>query len=95
MSHLISESGGGGGSYASFKELRLESNPPETKFHYPLKTNRPKTFSRLSKVKEVKCSSRVVILQTDRSLFGRIIVIAKAQSLQMDETLSHPLGPLP
>jgi hypothetical protein len=45
--------------------------------------------------KEVKSSGRVIILKADRSLFGRIIVMAQGRSLQMEDILSHPLGPLP
>ena len=34
-------------------------------------------------------------MQADWSLFGRIIVMIIARILQLDEILSHPLGPLP
>jgi len=43
----------------------------------------------------VKSSGRVAILKTDRSLFGRIIVVAQARNLKMEDILSHSLGPLP
>ena len=36
-----------------------------------------------------------MILQADRSLFGRIVVMIKARTLQLGVILSHPLGPLP
>ena len=35
------------------------------------------------------------MLKADRSLFGRIIVMAQGPNLQMDDILSHLLGPLP
>lgn len=35
------------------------------------------------------------MLKADRSLFGQIIVVAKGRNLQMEDLLSHPLGPLP
>ena len=35
------------------------------------------------------------MLKADRSLFGQIIVMAKGRNLQMEDLLSHPLGPLP
>ena len=37
----------------------------------------------------------MIILKADRSLFGRIIVMAQGRNLRMEDILSHPLGPLP
>ena len=37
----------------------------------------------------------MAVFRADRSLFGRIIVMAQGRILQMDYILSHPLGPLP
>ncbi len=38
----------------------------------------------------------MIILKADRSLFGRIIVMAaQGRNLQIESILSHPLGPLP
>ena len=34
-------------------------------------------------------------MKADRSLFGRIIVMAGRRNLKMEDILSHPLGPLP
>lgn len=82
-------------SYAAFKEERLEPHTPAKKFHDPLKANKLKTFSAMCKKKEVKASGCTIILKADRSLFGRIIVMAQSRSLQMENVLSHPLGPLP
>ena len=81
--------------YATFKEERMEKIPQVKKFHDPLKTNKLKTFSDMNKKKQVKTNERSIILKADRSLFGRIIVIAQGRNLQMDYILSHPLGPLP
>ena len=36
----------------------------------------------------------MIILKADRSLFGRIIVMAQGRNLKMEDILSHPLGPL-
>ncbi len=82
-------------AYASFKCDRLERDPPAKKFYDPVKTNRLKTFSNMCKKKEVKSSGRVTILKAGGSLFGRIIVMAQRRNLQMDDILSHHLGPLP
>ena len=75
-------------SYTTFKEERMEKIPQVKKFHDPLTTNKLKT-------NKVKTNERSIILKADRSLFGRIIVIAQERSLQIDYILSHPLGPLP
>ena len=80
--------------YATFKSDRPEKDPPAKQFH-DTKTNRLKTFSSMCKKKEVKSSGRAIILKTDRSLFGCIIVMAQACSLVMEDILCHPLGPLP
>ncbi|CAM4733150.1 unnamed protein product [Leuciscus chuanchicus] len=58
-------------------------------------TNKLKTFSDMCKKREVRSSRRAVILKADRCLFGRIIVMAQVRSLNMEDILSHPLGPLP
>ena len=81
--------------YATFKVERLETDPPAKKFHDPIKTNKLKTFSDMCKKREAKSNGRAVILKADRSLFGRIIVIAQGRSLCMETIFSHPLGLLP
>ena len=43
----------------------------------------------------MKSSGRLIILKADRSLFGRIIVMAERRNLKMEDILSHPLSPLP
>ena len=35
------------------------------------------------------------MLKADRSLFGRIVVMAPGRDIQMKDILSHTLGPLP
>jgi len=82
-------------SYATFKNERLEKDPPVKQFHDPMKTNKLKTFTNMCKKKVVKTSGKEIILKTDRSLFGRIIVMAQGRNLKMEYILSHPLGPLP
>ncbi len=82
-------------SYNTFKEERLEKDPPIKKFHDPIRTNKLKTFTNMFKKKVVKSNGKEMILKADRSLFARIIVMAQVRSLQMEDILSHPLGPLP
>ena len=47
----------------------------------PLSKNKLKTFSNLVKKKKSISNGKAVMLKTDRSLFGRIIVIAQSGSL--------------
>ena len=60
-----------------------------------MKTNKLKTFANMCKKKVVKSSGKEIILKADRTLFGRIIVMAQKRSIQMENILSHPLGLLP
>jgi len=62
----------------------MEKIPQVKKFYDPLKTNKLTTFSDMNKKKQVKTNERSIILKADRSLFGRIIVIAQERSLQVD-----------
>ena len=77
---------------ANFKIERLESNPQIETFHDQIKLNKLKTFSNLSKEKEIR--SRSVILQADRAIFSRIIGMGQNRNLHKAEVLSHPVGPL-
>lgn len=82
--------------YTKFKQDRLYNDPPVTQFFDTVKLNKLKTFSHMCKTKKVKTlTGRAVILKADRSLFGRIIVMAQSRSLQMTDILSYPLGPMP
>ncbi len=81
--------------YSKFRSERLEKDVPTVKFHDILPANKLKTFSNLCKKKAVKSSGRMIILKADRTLFGRIIVMAQGRSLKMEDILSHPLGHLP
>lgn len=84
-------------SYLRFNSERLESEPPKTKFHDPVrKLKLLKTFSNLSKKTITQVSGKTLILKTDRSLFGRIIIIAaQSRNLNMKEVFTYSLRPLP
>ena len=82
-------------SYTAFMDERLEKDFPVKKFHDPTKMNKLKTFANLCKKKPVKSNGRVVMLKADRSLFGRIVVMAQSRCLKMEDILAHSLGPLP
>ena len=78
-----------------FKEQRLESSPPQKKFHDTMKLNKLKTFSSLSQKKKVSTDGRTMVLKADRSLFGRIIIIGQSRKIDVRELLQYSLGPLP
>lgn len=82
-------------AYTTFKAERLESDPPKQKFHDPLQKQKLKTFSNISQKRKTQTQGKTLILKTDRSLFGRIVVIAQSRNLEMREVFRHPLGPLP
>lgn len=82
-------------AYSQFHEERLQSNPPQKKFHDPIPKLKLKTFSSMSQKKRTVTQGKTIILKTDRSLFGRIVVIAQSRNLEMKEVFCHPLGPLP
>ena len=82
-------------AYNAFVKERLEQDPPEKKFHDPIKTQRLKTFKDMSKKQVVKASGKEVILKADRTLFGRIILVAQGRNLHMEDVFTHPLGPVP
>ena len=44
----------------------MEQDPPEKKFHDPIKTHRLKTFKDMNKKQVVKASRKEVILKADR-----------------------------
>ncbi|KAK3730477.1 hypothetical protein QZH41_014705 [Actinostola sp. cb2023] len=85
----------GGKAYQVFREQRLESFPPQKKFHDTIKLNKLKTFSSLTKKKKVSMDGRTMILKADRSLFGRIIIIGQNRKIEIRQLLQYSLGPLP
>lgn len=83
-------------AYKTFREQRLQSDPPKVKFHDKLKKLKMKTFSHQNKKVTIKNgTNQEVILKADRRLFAQMIIVAESRNLQMREVLSHPLGPLP
>jgi len=82
-------------AYQKFKTDRLEKEAPDAvDFHATIKKQKLKTFANVC-TKKVQCKGKEVILRADRNLFARMIVIAQGRELDMQEVLSHPLGPLP
>ena len=94
MKDLLEAHQSGENRYQSFKQARLEEDPPTVKFHDTMKKLNLKTFSSLSK-KNVHCKKVQDAVKADRKLFGQMILVAERRKLHMRDVLSHPLGPLP
>ena len=82
-------------AYEEFRKQRLESNPPEVKFHDTLKKSKLLTFSELTKKVKINGKANEISLKTDRARFGEMVIIAQKRQLRMKDVLCHPLGPLP
>ena len=82
-------------AYKEFREERLETNPPKTKFHDRLKKLNLKTFANLNVKNSYKVARKQVILQADRNLFAKMILIAQTRKFDIKEVLAHRLGPIP
>ena len=64
-------------AYKSFSKQRLESSPPERKFHDTITKQKLKTFSDPNKkFKAQQRGSKEVVLRADRNLFAHMIVFA-------------------
>ena len=80
----------------SFREQRLECDPPNVNFHDTMKKAKLKTFTDLNKKIKVEASNnQKVILKAEKKLLAQMIVIAECINFQMSEVLAHPLAPLP
>ncbi|KAL7394540.1 hypothetical protein ABVT39_027571, partial [Epinephelus coioides] len=82
-------------AYEDFKQKRMETDSPDTKFHDRIPEKKLKTFTDLSKKSHTLCKRKEVILKADRKVFGQMILAAESRQLHMGEVLAHPLGPLP
>ena len=81
-------------AYQTFKQTRLDDDPPSVKLHDKVTKQRLKTFSTIStKTSRTKCQN--VVLKADRNLFSQMILVAENRSVKMKDGLAHPLGPLP
>ena len=68
----------GEGAYDSLKRERLEEASRKKQFHDPMRKTRLNTFTTIERKKHVHISGNAAILKADRSLFGRMIVIAQS-----------------
>ena len=89
-SHKIGEE-----AYQAFKEKRLNTAVPSTKFHDKMSKLKLKTLSDITKKSRSRKNTNDVVLKAARKLFCQIILVAENGKLHMSDVLSHPLGPLP
>ena len=75
-----------------FVTERLERNPPSRKFTDPIKKQKLKSFSSMTKTKKtVTVSGRETILRANCNLFGTMVLTSQSRDLNIKEILGHPL----
>ena len=74
-----------------FVEKRLNTN--EVKFWEPLPHLKVKTFASLSKQKKIRTADeKILTVNADRDLFGRLLIAANSRGVQLREVLSYELA---
>ena len=78
----------------SFIEDRIESS--KVSFHSPIKKLNLKTFAYMTTRTTIKVNNKLVTLAAERSMFGRLLVIAKCESgISLRQVLQYSLSPIP
>ena len=81
--YLLAAKAVGEKAYEIFRVERLESQPPQTKFHDTIPKAKLQTFTDLNKKVQVKSrTSKEIILKADRNLFVQMILIAETESFK-------------
>ena len=75
-----------------FIDDRIKQN--KTGFCDTIKKNKLKTFSSLKPVKRLCVKDKEVIIQSDHSLFARLLIIREKRGISIRELLRHSLGPV-
>ena len=81
-------------AYQTFEGTGLDDDPPSVKFHDKMAKQRLKTVSTIS-TKTSRMKGQNVVLKANRNLFSQMILVADCISVDMEDVLTHPLGPLP
>ena len=77
-----------------FVEKRL--NTSEVKFWEPLPHLKVETFASLSKKKKIRTADeKIITVNADRDLFGRLLITANSRGVQLREVLSYELATAP
>ena len=81
-------------SMEDFISTRINTN--KVNFWDPLPKLKINTFSSAAMKMEVKSTNdKIIILTTDRELFGRLLVVAKQRDIALREVLSYELSAVP
>ena len=75
-----------------FIDNRIKKN--SVGFYDIIKKNQLKTFSTMKQVKKLNLNGKDVIIQADRSLFARILILQEKRSISTRELLKCSLGPI-
>ena len=82
-------------AYDSFSNVKgLKKRHRRNSSMIPWEKTRLKTFTTIERNKHVHISGNAAIWKADRSLFGRMIVIAQSRQLNMRAIFVHPRGPI-
>ena len=77
-----------------FLDNRIKSS--KVSFYDPIKKASLKSFNHLKVKKVINSKERSVTIAAERSIFGRLLVVAKnRQGLSLKEVLSYSLSPIP
>ena len=77
----------------AFNEQRINSNA--VGFWEPIPNMKIKTFSSANKKIQVKSSDKLVTVNADRDLFGRLLIVSNTRQLSLKDVLSFQLSPVP
>ena len=77
----------------AFVERRI--NNSAIGFWVPIPNMKIKTFSSANKKIHVKSSNKLVTVNTDRDLFGRLLIVSNTRQIFLKEVLSFELSPVP
>ena len=81
-------------AYQTFKQTRLDDDPPSVKFHDKMTKQRLKTFSTIG-TKTARTKGQHVVVKADRNLFSQMSLVAESRSVNMKDVLAHLLSLLP
>ena len=81
-------------AYQTFEGTGLDDDPPSVKFHDKTAKQRLKKVSTIS-TNTSRMKGQNVALKANRNLFSQMILVADSICVNMDDVLTHQLGPLP
>ena len=77
----------------AFVEQRINSNA--VGFWEPIPNMKINTFSSVNKKIPVKSSDKLVTVNADRDLFGRLLIVSNTRQISLKDVLSFELSPVP